>query len=472
MPTNRTHNYKSHKSHKNHKSLGKKPRPTAQTGRSATRRCAATMLAAIERGKKLDEAADRLDKLPPDERALAYAIVLAALRHYRSIQKLIDSHVQKKLAARPHLTRALIAIGITQLRFMDIATHAAIHETVAATGRREQPFRGLINAVLRKIAASPQADFKADSEADFDPIAQLPPKLAAHWQAIYGDQKTAAIAAIHQQRPPLDLCFKKPEAADKWCAQNKDLSPEKLTATHLRLHNKNGKIANKIGRVENLPDFAGGDWWVQDVAAGFAATMLDAALPKPTRILEIGAAPGGKTMQLAAAGHQLVALDIAQTRLARLHDNLARTHLQAELICADALNWQPPSAFDAILLDAPCSATGTMRRHPELALHYRHTKLAQLTALQDKLLNRAVRWLAPDGILAFVTCSLDPQEGEERVAALLHQHKTTHTGLMIVPPQNVPEAFIKNNMLRTTPADWAERGGMDGFFVALIGKTA
>ena len=427
------------------------------------------MLAAIERGKKLDEAADRLDNLPPEERALAYAIVLATLRHYRSIQKLIDSHVQKKLAARPHLTRALIAIGITQLRFMDIAAHAAIHETVAATGRREQPFRGLINAVLRKIAASALPDSGADSGADFDPIAQLPPKLAAHWQAIYGDQKTAAIAAIHQQRPPLDLCFKKPEAADKWRAQNKDLSPEKLTATHLRLHNKNGKMANKIGRVENLPDFAGGDWWVQDVAAGFAATMLDAALPKPTRILEIGAAPGGKTMQLAAAGHQLVALDIAQTRLARLHDNLARTHLQAELICADALNWQPPTAFDAILLDAPCSATGTMRRHPELALHYRHTKLAQLTALQDKLLNRAVRWLAPDGILAFVTCSLDPQEGEERVAALLRNNeKLGHKNLTLVPPQNVPAIFVKDDMLRTTPADWAKAGGMDGFFTALL----
>ena len=172
-------------------------------------------------------------------------------------------------------------------------------------------------------------------------------------------------------------------------------------------------------------------------------------------------------MQLAAQGHQVTALDMSPTRLDRLRENLARTNLSANIITADALRWQPPEAFDAVLLDAPCSASGTLRRHPDLALNRNEGYMAKLAALQTALLDRAAAWVKPDGVLCYAVCSLDPEEGEAQAAAFLARHKNFH----LIAPQNLPQDLLHDAMLRTTPADWPEKGGMDGFFAALFQKT-
>jgi 16S rRNA (cytosine967-C5)-methyltransferase len=356
-------------------------------------------------------------------------------------------HMKRPLPLRPHIAHALIVIGVAQLRFMDIAPHAAINETVAATGRREQPFRGLINAVLRAVEKDPTPSDRRDN---------LPAWMRARYEAAYGAAQTANMADAHARSPALDICFKSPDKAAAFAESQK---AERLSASHLRLA--------RPGHVPSLPGFEQGDWFVQDIAAGLPALMLDGALDAEADILDLCAAPGGKTMQLAARGHRVTALDMSQTRLARLRENLTRTGLSANIITADALSWQAPEPFDAILLDAPCSASGTLRRHPDLALNRNEGYMAKLAALQTQLLERATHWLRPTGYLCYAVCSLDPQEGEEQAAAFLSRH----TNFRLITPKNVPHDLLHQNMLRTTPADWPEKGGMDGFFAALFQKT-
>ena len=340
---------------------------------------------------------------------------------------------------------------------MDVPAHAAVGETVKACGRQEQPYRGLINAVLRKLADQNEVDHRLPD----DPGLNMPEWMMAQWADHYGPGKAAQIAVMHRHRPPLDLCFKSPDKAAAWLAQNPDGATQ-LGPTHIRLA--------EAGRVEDLPGFHDGDWWIQDVAAGLPAQLLIGSLPaKPGTILDLCAAPGGKTLQLAAAGHEVTALDVSTSRLKRLTENLSRTRLTANTVAADALDWTPDHPFDAILLDAPCSATGTIRRHPDLPLHRRPGYTAKLTVLQDALLNRAAGWLKPGGLLLYATCSLDPQEGERRSAAFLARQ----TGMQ---PQALPDtpfahAFITGHELRTTPADLVHKGGMDGFYAALMRRA-
>jgi 16S rRNA (cytosine967-C5)-methyltransferase len=220
-------------------------------------------------------------------------------------------------------------------------------------------------------------------------------------------------------------------------------------------------------QVSALEGYAEGNWWVQDAAAAMAVALLD---PRPgERVLDLCAAPGGKTLQLAAAGASVLALDVNERRLERLHENLARTRLTAEIVVADALHWSPPEAFDAILLDAPCSATGTIRRHPDLPFVKDGTELAELTALQAALLDRALGWLKPGGRLIYCTCSLLPEEGEAQLAAALARHP----GLRVERPSMSwvePGWITEDGGLRLRPDHWAGRGGMDGFFMARLSR--
>jgi 16S rRNA (cytosine967-C5)-methyltransferase len=217
--------------------------------------------------------------------------------------------------------------------------------------------------------------------------------------------------------------------------------------------------------VSNLPGFATGDWWVQDAAASLAARLLEAKAGET--VLDLCAAPGGKTLQLAAAGATVTALDISSPRLNRLRENLARTGLTAEIIATDALHWQPPALFDAVLLDAPCSATGTLRRHPDLPFIKDDSDIPALVALQAQLIDKALTFLKHGGRLVFCTCSLLPQEGEDQLAATLARHPT----LKVEAPalQGIaPEWITAEGGLRLRPDYWAESGGMDGFFMARL----
>jgi len=405
-------------------------------GKSGARRAAAGMLAAIERGKTLDSARDRLDPLKDSDRNLADAIVQTALRHYGEIDALVRTHV-KKMPPRNSLARVLLFIGAAQLLYMKVPPHAAIDETVSATGRREQPYRGLINAVLRNLARAQEA---ATLPAP-NPLKNIPDWLRDNWLAHYGDEKTAALAASLAAPPPLDLCFVTPRAGHDWAQAH---GGNFIAPSHIRL--------DAAQDVTALPGFAEGAFWVQNAAAGQPAAQICAALAAPSTVLDMCAAPGGKTLQLAAAGHTVTALDISASRLKRLEENLARTGFEATLVCADALAWNAPQLFDAVLLDAPCTATGTLRRHPDVLRHRSANQMDKLIALQKQLLARAADHVKPGGFFAYAVCSLQPQEGEMQLEDFLATRSdfTKH------------DSDAENRF--TPDAD------MDGFFVSVMQK--
>ena len=423
-------------------------------GKSAARRHAAGMLAAIERGKTLDEARDRLGELNEADRSFAAAMVMTALRRHGSISAALAPHLKRPIPTRPHLARALLYIGAAQLLFMDVPAHAAIHETVAATGRREQPFRALINAVLRRVSENGVPE-PAPSD--------LPDWMTQGWQDAYGAAETAGMETVLRQTPPLDLQFRDADALQKWQAENPDTG-HALTPTCLRLA--------ATGDVTRLPGFDAGTWWVQDISATLAAPLLNAGVGN--RVLDLCAAPGGKTLQLAALGAHVQALDQSENRLKRLKSNLARTGLAAETIVADLVDWTPPQRYDRVLLDAPCSATGTIRRHPDLPLHRRRGDIEKSAALQRLLLDRAATATASDGILVYCVCSLEPTEGEAIADAFLNAQPDFD--LQPISAADLPPALAvaatSTGYLRTTPAVLGDVGGCDGFFAARFHRKA
>jgi 16S rRNA (cytosine967-C5)-methyltransferase len=305
-------------------------------------------------------------------------------------------------------------------------------------GKRTGHLAGLVNAVLRAVAEGEIA---------------LPPQKLPRWMRqpmvhAYGRDAVAAIEVVQAMEPPLDLTlragFEAPEG-------------EVLPTGSLRL--------TAPGQVSGLPGYAAGGWWVQDAAAALPARLL--GVQPGERVLDLCAAPGGKTLQMAAAGAAVTAVDISGPRMARVAANLARTGLTADLVVADALVWEPEVPFDAILLDAPCSATGTVRRHPDLPFVKDGSEVAGLVALQAALLDRALGWLRPGGRLVFATCSVLPEEGEDQVAAALERHP----GLAVerVDLAGVePAWWTEVGGLRLRPDYWADRGGMDGFFMVRL----
>ena len=412
------------------------------------------MLAAIERGKTLDEARDRLGDLSTADRAFASAMVMTALRRRGSIEARLVPHLKKPVPPRPHLASALLHIGAAQILFMDVPPHAAINETVAATGRREQPFRGLINAVLRRVS---------EAGPNMDTVSDLPMWLLDGWRQAYGAKQTAQIEAVLRQTPPLDLQFRNAIALKDWQAANPGMG-HALTPTCLRLE--------ATGDVTRLPGFDAGMWWVQDISAALAAPLLRA--DAQTHVLDLCAAPGGKTLQLAASGARVTALDASQSRLERLRANLARTGLSAQALRADLENWEAPRSFSHVLLDAPCSATGTIRRHPDLPLHRRRSDIEKSARLQSTLLERAADATTPGGTLVYCVCSLEPEEGEGVARAFLASRDDF--SLMPIGADEVPEclsmAVTGAGHVRTTPAMLAASGGCDGFFAARFHKKA
>jgi 16S rRNA (cytosine967-C5)-methyltransferase len=258
----------------------------------------------------------------------------------------------------------------------------------------------------------------------------------------------AAIEAVQAEAPPLDLTVR--DGAEV---------PEGVLLPTGSLRLVSG------GQVSSMPGYEAGGWWVQDAAAALPARLLDAKAGE--RVLDLCAAPGGKTLQLAATGADVVALDISEPRLKRLRENLGRTGLTAEVVAADALQWEPEEKFDAILLDAPCSATGTIRRHPDLPFVKDGSEVEGLIALQAALIDRALGWLKPSGRLVFAVCSLLPEEGEGQLAAALARHsglRAEKVDLAGIEPHWWAEA----GGLRLRPDLWADRGGMDGFFMARL----
>ncbi|MCU0902885.1 MAG: methyltransferase domain-containing protein [Tabrizicola sp.] len=378
------------------------------------------------------------DGLAPADRARALRLAETALRHLEPADKLLDKHLRK---SPPLTVRNTLRLAVVELA-QGAPAHGVVNAAVEITrqgGKRTAHLTGLVNAVLRALPDPLTLDTQ-----------KLPRWLRQPLVHTYGRDTTTAIEAVQAQEPPLDLTlrpgFPHPEG-------------ELLPTGSLRLRSP--------GQLSTLPGYATGGWWVQDAAAALPAKLLDAQPGEHT--LDLCAAPGGKTLQLAAAGAHVTALDISAPRMARLQANLARTGLTATLITADALHWQPDALFDAILLDAPCSATGTIRRHPDLPFVKDGSELASLTTLQAQLIDRALTWLKPGGRLVFSTCSLLPEEGEAQLAAALERHPTLTVERPALEGLD-PTWWTPDAALRLRPDYWADKGGMDGFFLARLRK--
>jgi 16S rRNA (cytosine967-C5)-methyltransferase len=392
-------------------------------------------------GRPLDMQLDgALAGLPPSDRGLARALVSGTLRYLPGLDRLIDSSCRLPLPPDAR-ARMVLRVALAGRLLLDTPPHAAIATALPMLeGGPRRLVHGVLSTLFREQAALPPPE--------------LPEPWPARWAASWGADQVAAAAERLGEIPPTDLCLKQPGDTARWAER---LGGTTLMPGHVRLAGSQS--------VETLPGFDEGAWWVQDIAASLPARLLgDVA---GLRVLDLCAAPGGKTMQLAAAGADVTALDISGSRLKRLRANLARTGLSATVVEADARAWQPEAPFDAILLDAPCSATGTFRRHPDLLYAKASLELTALTALQRDLLARACGWLQPGGRLVYAVCSLEPAEGEGA---------SPPAGVERDPigPQELPDGLLPaaGGTVRTLPALWGEAGGADGFFIARWRKPA
>lgn len=414
----------------------------AQAGLAARAAALALLTAIMEEGQTMAQvlAAPNgpLKSVAPQDRARAQRLALQVIRLLEPVDRMLEPHLRKN---PPLAVMNILRLATTELH-EGAAPHGVVNAAVelARKSKRTTPMAGLINAVLRKLPEGAPLP---------GPAQRLPRWLRQPMVHAYGREVVAAIEELQAKAPPLDIT---PHGADLPKGQP-------LPTGSLRL--------SEPSQISTLAGFAAGAWWVQDAAAALAAPLL--AAQKGEAVLDLCAAPGGKCLQLAATGADVTALDISGPRLERLQENLARTGLVAKIIVADALHWQPETAFDAILLDAPCSATGTIRRHPELPFLKDGSELAELTALQAALLDRALGWLKPGGRLVYCTCSLLPEEGEAQLTAVLARHK----GLSVIRPDLAgiePGWITPEGGLRLRPDYWADLGGMDGFFMVCLRK--
>lgn len=409
-----------------------------------TRDAAFTLISAVlERRATLDAALDRLADVAPRDRAAAHRIAAAVLRRLGSLDAVLEAHLNR---APPERVRHILRIGAAQALLLGTAPHAAVSTAVAlAHARGFGKFAGLVNAVLRRVAeAGPAALEALDS-----PRLDTPAWLWASW-----GRPARAIATAHQAEAPLDLTLR-PGAV---VPEGGFMLPT-------------GSVRLPAGTdVTALPGFASGDFWVQDAAAALPARLLGDVGGK--RVLDLCAAPGGKTAQLAAAGAHVTAVDRDPRRLERLRQNLTRLGLRAECIVADALEWRPTALFDAILLDAPCSATGTIRRHPEILRLRRPRDIEECASLQDRMLDAAAAMLAPGGTLVYAVCSLQDEEGFARAQTLESRNGLMRLPLTAADVPGLPEAITRHGDLATHPGLWPEHGGMDGFFAARLMRPA
>lgn len=405
------------------------------------RKAALRMLdAVLRRGQTLDGAASTARNLPPSDRALALAIAGETLRRIPDLDALIDSVTRQRLPVDSK-ARMVLRLALAQKVGLGTPDHALVTTALPLVdGGPRRLVHGVLGTLLRRGVAALHAP-------------KLPDFVEERWRAAWGEQAVEAARRQIARRPDLDLTFADDAQAQSYAAEHRGMS---LAPKHTRLEST---------AVAELPGFGEGRWWVQDLAASLPSRLIS---PTTNEVLDLCAAPGGKTMQLAAAGHRVTAVDSSKSRLGRLRENLDRTQLEAELVEADALSWRPQRHFDAILLDAPCSATGTFRRHPEILYRARSDIIGASAELQAKLLRRAVEWLNPQGVLVYSVCSLEPQEGENVVADFL----VDHADFIISPPKagELP-SFVtptEEGCVRILPGLIEDQGGLDGFFIARL----
>jgi 16S rRNA (cytosine967-C5)-methyltransferase len=440
-------------------------RAPAEVPGLAARRVAADLLdGVLRRHRPLDEqleggeASSAFAALQERDRALARKLVGTVLRRLGTLRHLLGSALDRGFPSDAPRVETILLIGAAQLFWLDVPDHAAVDLAVrlAQADRRAARYPGLVNAVLRRMARDGRAAL-----AGLDPaVLDTPEWLMVRWQRAYGDATARAIAAVHGEEPPLDVTVK--HDPEGWATR---LRGRVLPTGTVRL------IAH--GPVSLLPGYAEGAWWVQDAAAALPARLLGDVAGR--RVADLCAAPGGKTAQLAAAGARVTAVDRSPARLARLRENLARLGLAAETVEADVLEWQA-EPFDAVLLDAPCSSTGTIRRHPDIPWLKREADLATMTALQARLLDKAVTLIRPGGTVVYCTCSLEPEECEERISGLLARTPGLARRPVAAAELDGQDAFVTAaGDLRTLRCHWPDpdprMAGLDGFYAARLERA-
>ena len=431
---------------------------TAVPGLS-TRRIAAEIVEGVLRSKRpLDEQleASGLDVLDDErDRALVRAIAANVIRRLGTLRHLLAGLLERGLPDSAPRVESALLIGAAQILFLDVPNHAAVDLSVrlAQDDRMARHYAALVNAVLRKITREGAARLAASDPVMLD----TPEWLMKRWQSQYGEPLAHHIAAANAREPALDLTVK--SEPQQWAAR---LDGRVLPTGTVRL------LAH--GPVPKLPGFDGGGWWVQDAAAALPARLLGDVRSKA--VADLCAAPGGKTAQLAAAGAHVTAVDRSLPRLNRLRDNLARLGLQANVVRADATLWES-EPFDAILLDAPCLATGTIRRHPDIPWLKSEADLPKLSSLQSRLLDCAAALLKPGGTLIYCTCSLEPEEGEQAVTALLERNADLRRRPILAEEVGgLADVLTPDGDLRTLPCHLPDpdprMAGLDGFYAARI----
>lgn len=411
--------------------------PSAPTAGLPARRAAMRLLdAVLRRGETLDQANKSAmgGVVSTADQALARAIAGETLRWLVDLDALIDSATRQRLADDSK-ARTVLRIMLAQWLRLGTPPHAVVATGLPLlTGGPRRLAHGVFGSLVRGESSFPQSP-------------TLPQDVAERW-----GERAEAIAASLGDLPPLDLSF---ADAGKIAGFTEALNGEAVSLAPKNLRLPRGHA------VEELPGFADGEWWVQDLAASIPVTLLGDGQGR--RVLDLCSAPGGKTLQLAAAGWEVTSVDSSERRLKTLRANLERTGLSAKVICANILEWKPKDSFDAILLDAPCTATGTLRRHPDVIHRIFDAQIAEMAELQQRLLERAAGWLAPGGTLVYAVCSLEEAEGKAQVEKPLD-------GMTLSPvaPSELPKGIVPTDTgcVRTDPGVLAEQGGMDGFFIA------
>jgi 16S rRNA (cytosine967-C5)-methyltransferase len=389
-----------------------------------------------------------LPLLDARDRAFARLLVTTVLRRLGQIDALLDQFMRAR--SKTIRVHNLLRLGAAQLLFLDTPAHAAVAETVVLASAPHDFAKGLINAVLRRMAREGKERLARQDAARLN----TPDWLWQSWTAAYGEPVARAVAKAHLTEPSLDLSVKSdPEG---WAAR---LGGEHLYGASVR------RPAG--GAIEDLPGYDAGAWWVQDAAAALPARLLGNVHGRT--VIDLCAAPGGKTAQLAAADADVIAVELSDRRAGRLRSNLARLQLGAQVELADALAWRPPRPASHVLLDAPCTATGTIRRHPDIAWHKTPADVTRMAELQARLLEAAVAMLAPGGVMVYASCSLQPEEGPE----VIEQGLAAGLPVARMPIEaseldGLPVDLTEEGDVRTLPCHLPGRGGLDGFFIARL----
>ncbi len=434
----------------------------------AARRIAADILdGVLHKQRTLDDQLDGagahpgLKSLADRDRALMRRLVATILRRLGTLGHLLSRLLDRGIPTDAPRAQSALLIGAAQILWMDVPDHAAVDLSVrlVQSDRRAAKYAGLVNAVLRRCAREGQPLIDEVKAQTLD----IPPWLLARWIAAYGESTAREMATAIGHEPSLDITVK--SDAQHWAT---------------RLHGATlptGTVRTLLqGSVTMLPGFSEGQWWVQDAAAALPARLFGDASGKT--IVDLCAAPGGKTAQLAHAGARVTAVDRSPARMARLRDNLARLSLQADTVVTDAAEWAggENGGYDGVLVDAPCTSTGTIRRHPDVAWLRQEGDIAALSALQKRLLQKAVALLKPGGTLVYCTCSLEPEEGEQAIATLLaSETEVRRAPIDASEVAGLREIVTADGDLRTLPChlphDDPRLGGLDGFYAARLVKS-